>query len=83
MCQEPFSVCTECYDGTMIKMQVPATILLVEYEQPLSHAMKIKLMNAGYDVTHTDSSRQHSAEDRWIRRRLSNGQWHSEPAITS
>lgn len=36
-------------------MPTRPTILLVEDEKPLSHAMAIKLTNAGYDVTHTDN----------------------------
>jgi CheY-like chemotaxis protein len=39
----------------MPKKKTRATILLVEDEKPLSHAMTIKLTNAGYDVTHTDN----------------------------
>ena len=33
-------------------------ILLVEDEKPLSHALKLKLTNAGYDVTHTDNGEE-------------------------
>ena len=33
-------------------------ILLVEDEKALSHAMKLKLTNAGYDVLHTDNGEE-------------------------
>ena len=33
-------------------------ILLVEDEKPLSHALKLKLTNAGFDVTHIDNGEE-------------------------
>lgn len=33
-------------------------ILIVEDEKPLSHALKLKLASAGYDVTHTDNGEE-------------------------
>ena len=33
-------------------------ILIVEDEKPLSHALTLKLSNAGYDVTHVDNGEE-------------------------